>query len=320
MADIKQFIFFDFEMLCSDKGMAFENMEAIRLGAVKYDLETESISYFDRFIRPENREPLTEFCTTLTGINDSDLADAYDFKIVFDEFLAWVGGLKKTRYFSWSPSDLSRLKIDAVKHEIPLRTIGKIEKRYIDFQAIFKKRVSKGNVSVEAALALYGLEFIGEKHNPMYDAYNTLRIYLSFLNESVQSDLIMLEQIIFEEKVPLEIDYINNRLSHHIRHDAKHLIEQLREVYRMRDAKKLLKPIRRIVEKYENILINRSGLFSDENVLHAGLLVTFYHELLISYEEHLSYTSKIIIFDEYMLQPLKQLSFMKEQRLLVGSI
>jgi inhibitor of KinA sporulation pathway (predicted exonuclease) len=311
MADIKQFIFFDFEMLCSNSGMPFENMEAIRLGAVKYDLETENITYFDRFIRPENKEPLTEFCKTLTGIEESDLIDAGDFKVVFDDFIEWIGGVKKTRYFSWSPSDLSRLKIDAAKHEIPLRTIGKIEKRYIDFQAIFKKRVSKGNVSVEDALALYGLQFIGEKHNPMYDSYNTLRIYLSFLSDIVQSDLIMLKQFIFENEVPLKVDQINKRLSEHIRQDAKMLIGQLREVYRMRDAKKLLKPIRRIVEKYENVLINRSGLLTEENVLNAGLLVTFYHELLVSYEEHTYYSSKIIIFDDYMLNPLKHLSVMQ---------
>jgi inhibitor of KinA sporulation pathway (predicted exonuclease) len=308
MADIKQFIFFDFEMLCSDKGLAFENMEAIRLGAVKYDLETESIAYFDRFIKPENQEPITDFCKTLTGIEDHDLVDANDFKVVFDEFLAWVGGVKKSRYFSWSPSDLSRLKIDAEKHEIPLRTIGKIEKRYIDFQAIFKKRVSNGNVSVEDALALYGLEFIGEKHNPMFDSYNTLRIYLSFLSERIQSDLVMLKQFIFGEKVPLDVDHINEKLSDHIRQDAKLLTGQLREVYRMRDVKKLRKPIRRIVDKYENILINRSDLFTEENVLNAGLMVTFYHDFLLSYEEHFSYSSKIIIFDEYMLKPLNQLS------------
>ena len=311
MAEVKQFIFFDFEMLCSDKGMAFEHMEAIRLGAVKYDLETESISYFDRFIRPENREPLSDFCKSLTQIEDSDLVDASDFKVVFDDFLVWVGGVKKSRYFSWSPSDLSRLKIDAEKHGLPFRTIDKIKKRYIDFQAIFNKRVAKGNISVEDALTLYGMEFIGEKHNPMYDAFNTLRIYLSFLNEPMQSDLIMLKRFIFEEEVPLETDQINLKLNNYLRQDAALIIGQLREVSRIRSAKKLLKPVRRIVEKYENVLINRSGLFSEENVLHARFLVTFYHELLLSYNEHFSYSSKIIIFDEYMLQPLKQLAMKK---------
>ncbi|KKI94090.1 exonuclease [Bacillus sp. SA1-12] len=308
MAEIKQYVFFDFEMLCSNFGMAFENMEAIRLGAVKYDLETEDISYFDRMIKPESQEPLSEFCKALTGIEDADLENASNFKLVFADFLDWVGGVKKSRYFSWSPSDLSRLKIDADKHDIPLRTITKIEKRYIDFQEIFKKRVAKQNVSVEDALAFYGLKFVGEKHHPMYDAYNTLRIYLSFLNEPVQSDLIMLKQFIFEEELPHDADLINKKLEYHLKQDAKLLAEQLREVYQMRDAKKLFKPIRRIVEKYENVLINRSGLFTKENMHHAERLVAFYHQLLLSYNEHISYSSKIIIFDEYLLKPLRDLS------------
>ncbi|QGQ45275.1 3'-5' exonuclease [Metabacillus sediminilitoris] len=305
MADIKQMIFFDFEMLCSDNGMAYDMMEAIRLGAVKYDLETESITYFDRYIRPENQEPLSDFCKALTGIDDQDLVGANDFATVFEEFLAWVGGIKKSQYFSWSPSDLTRLKIDAEKHEIPLRTITKIEKRYIDFQAVFKKRVANNNVSVEDALALYGLEFSGEKHHPMYDAYNTLRIYLQFLHEPVQSDLIMLKQFILEDELTsFEKEHLNQILAAHIKFDINLLVNQIRDVYRLRDVKKLFKPINRIVVKYENVIMNRSGIFTDENVRHAELLSTFYHELLQSYEEHVSYRSKIMILNEYLLRPL----------------
>lgn len=308
MAEAKQFIFFDFEMLCSDNGMAFEQMEAIRLGAVKYDLETEDISYFDRLIRPKNSEPLTDFCKSLTQIEDSDLAGAADFKVVFTEFLVWVGDIKESRYFSWSPSDLSRLKIDAEQHDISSRTIDTIQTRYLDFQAIFTKRVAKRNLSVEDALTLYGMKFVGEKHNPMADAYNTLRIYLSFLHERVQSDLIMLKHFIFEQQPSLEAERMNRRLNNQIRNDAALLAGQIRDVLRIRNAKKLLKPVKKIVEKYENVLMNRSGLFSKETVLNAKILVTFYHELLLSYHEHFSYSSKIIVLDEYMLKPLKQLA------------
>ncbi|MEC2075948.1 3'-5' exonuclease [Metabacillus fastidiosus] len=308
MADIRQFIFFDFEMLCSDTGMAFENMEAIRLGAVKYNLETEQITYFDRYINPEFKGILPDFCKKLTGIEDGDLAEADSFKNVFEEFLTWIGGIKKTRYFSWSQSDLFRLKLDADRHDIAVRTINKFEKRYIDFQAIFKKRVSKEQVSVEDALALYGLSFTGEKHNPMYDAYNTLKIYLHFLNDPIQSDLIMLKQFFFEGDASFQVDQINEHLSRQIKRDAQLLTEPLREVHRLKEIKKWLKPIRKLVEKYENILFNRSRLISEENILHARYLINFYHELLLSYNEHSSHFSKIYIFNEYMVQPLKKIT------------
>jgi len=307
MADIKQYIFFDFEMLCSDQGMAFEKMEAIRLGAVKYELDSEEISYFDRFIRPENRNPLTNFCKTLTGIDDTDLEKASDFKDVFADFLEWIGGLKKSQYFSWSPSDLSRLKIDSLKHSIPERTIRKIETRYTDFQDIFKKRVSKNNISVEDGLSLYGLEFLGEKHNPMYDAYNTLRIYQSYLCEPIKSDMIMLKQFIFEVESPEDIRMINLQLSKQLQQDAKEITEQLREIYRIRDVKKLLKPIKRLSLKYENVFLNRSGIFTKQNVCNAECFLSFYQDFLFTFEEHFAHSSRVVILNEYMLNPLKQL-------------
>lgn len=310
MADIKYFVFFDFEMLCSDKGMPYEKMEAIRLGAVKYDLDTKKIDYFDSFIKPENTEPLTEFCKSLTGIHDDQLANAPDFKHVFDHFIHWIGGVKKARYFSWSTSDLSRLKFDSIHHAIPPRTVRKIENNYIDFQATFKKRVAKRNVSVEDALTLYSLPFIGEAHNPMYDAYNTLRIYLAFLNQPIESDIIMLKQFILNDENDLSLynlKDLNFFLAQQLVIDSSILSEQLRDLYRLKDIKKLVKPLKRMAEKYQNIVVNRSGLFSEQNIVSAEIIITLYDEILSHYEEHLLYQSKIVIFHDHLLKPLNQM-------------
>ncbi len=307
MADIKQFVFFDFEMLCSDTGMAFDAMEAIRLGAVKYELETEKVSYFDQFIRPQNTEPLSAFCKNLTGITDEDLINADDFTEVFADFLEWIGGIKKTRYFSWSPSDLIRLKMDATRHALPDRTLKKIEQRYIDFQKVFTSRVTKKPISVEDALKLYNLEFIGEKHNPMYDAFNTLRIYHTFINEPVQSDLIMVQKFIFDDIRPVDIKNINQQLRHHLLEDAKQVTEQLRHTHRLRDLKKLLKPIGRTALKYENVIFNRSGIFTDDTIHYARCLLTFYEELIHTYNEHFSYSSKTVILHEHQFRPIEQI-------------
>jgi inhibitor of KinA sporulation pathway (predicted exonuclease) len=310
MAELKQFVFFDFEMLCSNRGMSYENMEAIRLGAVKYNLETERIEYFDRFIRPKQQRPLTDFCKKLTGIEDSNLVHAQGFKTVFEDFLTWIGGVKRTRFFSWSSSDLSRLKLDASSHDISLTTIKKIEQRYIDFQAIFTKRVSKTNHSVENALALYNLSFEGEKHNPMYDAYNTLRIYLAFANERLQSDLIMLNKFIFDDKHVLELKQpnLNTQLKQKFTEDLTTFWADWKVIIRMKDAKKLLKRTHKMIRKYENILINRSDLFDHEIQLNIRLFVNFYQELVKSYEEHLNHDSKIIILHEQLYQPFQQVT------------
>ncbi|MCT8137958.1 exonuclease [Anaerobacillus sp. CMMVII] len=308
MTEVNQFVFFDFEMLCSKEGMPYADMESIRLGAVKYDLETKSITSFDRFIKPLQTEPLSEFCKSLTHIEDCDLAFADGFPVVLKEFFTWVGIVETSRFFSWSTNDISRLELDASRHDIPQTTIAMVKNRYVDFQETFSKRVSKTNPSVETALALYDLNFYGEKHNPMYDAYNTLRVYLAFSEELVKSDLIMLKQFIFHDQdITLKCD-INLQLKAYLKNDLQNLFKQITIISNIRSARKLLKRTSKLVKKYENVLINRSQLFNEEIILYVRMLIEFYHDLLVSYNKHYSYGCKIMILHEHMTSPLQRLT------------
>lgn len=307
MAEIKQYIFFDFEMLCSNRGLSFKNMEAIRLGAVKYDINSEKITPFDRYISPVNRAPLSDFCKNLTGIEDYHLSDAANFKEVFRQFLLWVNGIEESRFFSWSKSDLLRLVIDAEAHNISDKTIRAIDNRYVDFQAIFTKRVTKQHFSVERALQLYGLEFFGSKHNPMFDAYNTLRIYLNFLQKPFETDVAMLKQYIFQQQ-PFEITHINNRLKSYVLTEISLFLNDLKIVLPIKEAYKLIKRLKRMVDKYENILLNRSGIFSIDLIMYLHSFLRFSEDLLKSFHYHFSHSSKIMILDESIIRPMSQLS------------
>lgn len=308
MTDVKQLVFFDFEMLCSKEGMPFANMESIRLGAVKYDLVSKEISYFDEFIKPTQTEPLSSFCKNLTHIDDEDLASAQTFPVVLRNFIHWAGSLKTSRFFSWSSNDISRLELDSLRHNLPHQVISALKSRYIDFQAIFTKRVSKINLSVENALSLYNLEFVGEKHNPMYDAYNTLRIYLCFHEEIFHSELLMLKHFIFiDREIPLN-ENINKQVKLYLKKDLQAFFNDIPIISNIRTGKKLLKQTSKLVKKYENILLNRAQLFHDDLLLYVRLLVQFYYDLLGSYNKHYSYGCKILILHEHMTTPLKQLT------------
>ncbi|WP_186577308.1 3'-5' exonuclease [Aquibacillus kalidii] len=307
MSDVKYYVFFDFEMLCSNRGMLQEEMEAIRLGAVKYELATEKVTSFDAYIRPLQQKKLTPFCKQLTGIQDSDLVGAQTFDQVFSNFLTWVGGVKKTRFFSWSKSDLQRLKLDSQLHDISIRTVEKIENRYVDFQAILTKRVTKENLSVQNALELYDMTFVGEQHNPMYDAFNTLRIYLNFLNYPIKSDLLMIDRYILQGQLKRNKS-INEQVKQLMKLDLESLLVELHDMYRLRNAQKLLKKVKRLVKKYENISINRSGIFNDDLIESVSLLKVFYDELRSTYNYHFKHAAKIMIIDEHLVSPIKQLA------------
>ncbi len=287
--------------------MPYARMESIRLGAAKYDIQAKTITYFDRFIKPRNTNPLSDFCKELTKIEDNDLANANDFSVVFKEFVNWLGPVPHSRFFSWSSNDITRLELDALSHDIPRAKITAIKNRYTDFQAIFSKRVSKTNPSVENALAMYGLQFEGEKHHPMYDAYNTLRIYLSFSEELVKTDVIMLKQFIFTDQEILSSD-INGQLKRILIKDLQQLFNDIEIISNIRSAKKLLKRTSKLVKKYENILLNRSRIFNDEIIHYVRLLIDFYYNFLVSYNKHYSYGCKIVILHEHMTTPLQQIT------------
>lgn len=308
MPEATQLIFFDFEMLCSERGMSFFDMEAIRLGAVKYNLITNEITFFDHYIKPHQQEPLSNFCKNLTNIKDQDIADANDFSQVLNEFVSWVGNIDNSRFYSWSSNDLSRLELDANRNGHSIKVINEIKLRYIDFQKLFSKRVTKTNPSVEHALSLYDLNFEGVLHNPMYDAYNTLRVYLAFTKELVKSDLIMLNHFVFtHDDNHLETN-INEKLSFVIKNDLFNLLDNIEPITNIRNAKKLLKRTNKVVKKYENILINRSGIFDQKILLLVRLIVEFYKDLQASYNEHDLYGSKIFILHEHLTSPLRAIS------------
>lgn len=307
MAKVSQFVFFDFEMLCAENGMPFEKMEAIRLGAVKYDLNTEKTTFFDAYIKPQQRDPLTSFCKSLTHIEDKDLAIAPDFSTVLTQFLDWVGE-GETKFFSWSSNDLSRLHLDASRNNIPKASFVKVSTNYVDFQKIFAKRVTKTNPSVVNALALYGLTFEGEMHNPMYDAFNTLRVYLEFNRDLVKTDLIMLDHYIFQNEISLFFTNINEAVKKIYKEDMYSLCNDLQQIVNIRTAAKLLKRTKKLVKKYENILYNRSKMFDDEIIMFVRLLVQFQIELSSCYNEHYAYGYKVIILPEYMMTPLQKIA------------
>jgi len=66
----------------------------------------------------------------------------------------------------------------------------------------------------------------------------------------------------------------------------------------MKEASKLVKKTRKLVNKYNNILINRSGLFSQDILSLVKRLVDFDHEFRSTYEDHRTYSSRILILDE----------------------
>lgn len=134
-----------------------------------------------------------------------------------------------------------------MRHNLPHATIEKITKRYVDFQAVFTKRASRTAASVENALSFYELSFIGEPHHPMYDAYNTLRIYQSFEEHLVKTDLIMVQQFIFQGAELPPVERLSQEIKHVFQKDLVEFYANLNDAFRMKDAWKLIKKLKSLL-------------------------------------------------------------------------
>ena len=92
-------IIVDLEATCCKKGhIAREDMEIIEIGACAVDLnDFNVVDDFQLFIRPVVHTKLTEFCTELTGIEQSIVDGADVFSLSIDHYRNWLSGFENIK-------------------------------------------------------------------------------------------------------------------------------------------------------------------------------------------------------------------------------
>ena len=86
-----ELIVVDLEATCWDTSRPRSHMETIEIGAVRLDASLTIVDEFDSFVRPVVDPKLSQFCTALTTIMQTDVNGAEMFPAVFARFLEWIG-------------------------------------------------------------------------------------------------------------------------------------------------------------------------------------------------------------------------------------
>ena len=77
---------------CWENLRDYDRMEIIEIGAVELPAaDTPPSREFNQFIRPVAENQLSDFCQQLTTIRQSDIDRTDDFRVVFPQFLSWIG-------------------------------------------------------------------------------------------------------------------------------------------------------------------------------------------------------------------------------------
>jgi inhibitor of KinA sporulation pathway (predicted exonuclease) len=169
------YLIVDVEATCSDVGaVPRHEMEIIEIGAVMQSSRTFEIdSEFRTFIRPVRHPVLTEFCTELTGITQSDVAAASPFGEALEAMKEWMYSFEDSLFCSWGDYDRQQFLQDCAYHQVgyPFRS------GHLNLKAEFSRAVGRSKkLGIADALHSLGMEFEGSHHRGLDDARNIARI------------------------------------------------------------------------------------------------------------------------------------------------
>ena len=182
------YVIIDFECTCWSRGGMDDPLtpahEIIEFPAVFLNSETLEIDFeFHSFVRPTEDPVLTEFCTELTGINQSTVSESSDLKIVLADFRRFLqfNSITSFTVCADGPWDFEKfLYPECTRKGIPYPEWAD---KWIDVRKKFAEAFGFEKwVGVNDMLEYLELEFEGRPHSGIDDARNIARIMKALHN------------------------------------------------------------------------------------------------------------------------------------------
>jgi DNA polymerase III epsilon subunit-like protein len=150
--------------------------EIIQIGAIKLDLNYNTIATFNRYVKPTVYPEISNLITELTGITTEQLLSEAFFPEVYYEYMEFIGD-RDTVFCTWGMSDMKELFRNAAYHKVDKKRLPNM---YINIQPYASKHLDASQsklLSLQAAVELLKILTPYEYHNALYDAYYTAEIF-----------------------------------------------------------------------------------------------------------------------------------------------
>lgn len=177
------FFILDFEATCWSGHTMNREQEIIEIGICRVNRFGEIVGKFQSFIKPRLHPRLSLYCTDLTGITQSDVDRASYFNSVYDELESWLLEAESESEHitcTWGSGDIPLWNASCKQYRLDPQILPTA----IDLKHQFAKmhQLPKA-IGLQKAMAKSGLEFEGDHHRALDDAYNTARLFRKFLDE-----------------------------------------------------------------------------------------------------------------------------------------
>ncbi|KAI0652246.1 exonuclease RNase T and DNA polymerase III [Trametes meyenii] len=189
---LRYLVVLDFEATCDDTNRVVPRgeMEIIEFPTVLYDLEQDKVeAIFHEYVRPTLHPTLTEFCTNLTGIQQTTVDSADTFPDVWARYQQFIRSHKIAEEPSsavfltcgdWDLKTMLPLQLRAsglTETITPTGTLASPYDRWINvkksYQHLHGLRYPKG---MDGMLRHAGMDLEGRHHSGIDDCRNILRI------------------------------------------------------------------------------------------------------------------------------------------------
>lgn len=158
--------------------------EIIQIGAVKLDIDLNSIATFNRLIKPTIYSEVSSFITELTGITTEQLMVEKPFSEVYKNFIKFIRD-KESVLCTWGMSDIKELSRSVQSYELD---ISSLPKKFINLQPYVSKHLglsTKKLLRLQSATEALNISMPFEFHNAFYDAYYTAEIFKRIYDSSI---------------------------------------------------------------------------------------------------------------------------------------
>lgn len=169
--------------------------EVIEFGAVVMDDNMQQVGSFKSYVKPAFSSHMRRKFIDLTGITDSMILGANDFRTVLAAFCNWCMSYSDIRLYEWSDSDLVQILKECSKKDIELTVEEQLVlDDWCDVQKYYGEKVDTNRqIALETAVWSFGESFEGKMHDAVWDAKNTATVYAMLQNDK---DVDMAKQMV----------------------------------------------------------------------------------------------------------------------------
>jgi len=160
-------------------------LEIIQIGAIKLDLEFNTVDTFNRYVKPTFYTRINPLVTELTGITTEQLLTEEPFPKIYKAYTTFINE-SDSIFCTWGMSDITELFRNVEDHQLSHRFLPK---RVINLQPYVSMHFNlsqKNLLRLQHAVELLHIPITYAFHNALHDAFYTAEIFKKVYNSSIQ--------------------------------------------------------------------------------------------------------------------------------------